>query len=90
LYYNCTHFYTKKYIFYSNYTILISIIFNYLGYKKSEHRSVKAEVKETIQELQECIEVQKKTFTNLQDEYSNYQVVSDDSLIIYINNCNYY
>ncbi|XP_008181437.1 golgin subfamily A member 4 isoform X2 [Acyrthosiphon pisum] len=44
------------------------------SYKKSEHRSVKAEVKETIQELQECIEVQKKTYTNLQDEYSNYQV----------------
>ncbi|CAI6367484.1 unnamed protein product [Macrosiphum euphorbiae] len=44
------------------------------SYKKSEHRSVKAEVKETIQELQECIEVQKKTFTNLQNEYSNYQV----------------
>lgn len=49
-------------------------MFNYLGYKKSEHRSVKAEVKETIQELQECIELQKKTYTNLQDEYSNYQV----------------
>ncbi|XP_022172589.1 golgin subfamily A member 4-like isoform X3 [Myzus persicae] len=44
------------------------------SYKKSEHRSVKAEVKETIQELQECIEVQKKTYTDLQDEYSNYQV----------------
>ncbi|XP_027838699.2 golgin subfamily A member 4-like isoform X1 [Aphis gossypii] len=44
------------------------------SYKKSEHRSVKAEVKETIQELQECIELQKKTYTNLQDEYSNYQV----------------
>lgn len=44
------------------------------SYKKSEHRSVKAEVKETIQELQECIEVQKKAYTNLQDEYSNYQV----------------
>jgi len=51
-------------------------MFNYLDYKKSEHRSVKVEVKETIQELQECIEVQKRTFTNLQDEYSNYQVVS--------------
>jgi len=56
-------------------------MFNYLGYKKSEHRSVKAEVKETIQELQECIELQKKTYTNLQDEYSNYQVVSDNSYI---------
>ncbi|XP_060835681.1 golgin subfamily A member 4-like isoform X1 [Rhopalosiphum padi] len=44
------------------------------SYRKSEHRSVKAEVKETIQELQECIELQKKTYTNLQDEYSNYQV----------------
>lgn len=45
---------------------------------------MKAEVKETIEELQECIEVQKKTFTNLQNEYSNYQVVSEGSLIIYI------
>lgn len=45
-------------------------------------------MKETIQELQECIEVQKKTYTNLQDEYSNYQVVSDDSLLVYTN-CNY-
>ncbi|XP_025419297.1 golgin subfamily A member 4-like isoform X2 [Sipha flava] len=43
-------------------------------YKKSEQRSVKAEVKETIQELQECIEIQKKTFTDLQEEYSHYQV----------------
>ncbi|XP_025195435.1 golgin subfamily A member 4-like isoform X2 [Melanaphis sacchari] len=43
-------------------------------YKKSEQRSVKAEVKETIQELEECIELQKKTYTNLQNEYSNYQV----------------
>lgn len=42
----------------------------------SEKRSVKAEVKETIQELQECIEIQKKTFTDLQNEYSNYQIVS--------------
>lgn len=44
-----------------------------------------AEVKETIQELQECIEVQKKTFTDLQNEYSNYQVVSMCSLKIYTN-----
>lgn len=47
-----------------------------LDYKRSEQRSVKADVKETIQELQECIEVQKKTFTDLQNEYSHYQVVS--------------
>lgn len=51
---------------------------------------MKAEVKETIQELQECIEVQKKTYTNLQDEYSNYQVVSNGSLLMYTNNLNYY
>lgn len=37
---------------------------------------MKAEVKETIQELQECIEVQKKTFTDLQNEYSEYKVVT--------------
>lgn len=53
-----------------------------LDYRKSEQRSVNAEVKETIQELQDCIEVQKKTFTDLQNEYFNYQVVSMGSLKI--------
>lgn len=52
------------------------IIYCVIDYKKSEQRSVNAEVKETIQELQECIEVQKQTFTDLQNEYLNYQVVS--------------
>lgn len=56
-----------------------------LDYKKSEQRSVDAEVKETIQELQECIEVQKKTYTDLQNEYSHYQVVRLRSLKIYFN-----
>lgn len=56
---------------------MIINIFNSLDYKKSEQRSVNNEVKETIQELQECIEVQKKTFMDLQNEYSNYQVVSN-------------
>lgn len=55
-------------------------LFVSLDYKKSEQRLVKAEVKETIEELQECIEVQKKTFTDLQNEYSHYQVVSLSSL----------
>ncbi|VVC24646.1 Hypothetical protein CINCED_3A009052 [Cinara cedri] len=44
--------------------------------RKSEQRLVKAEVRETIQELQDCIEIQKNTFTDLQNEYINYQVVS--------------
>lgn len=35
-----------------------------------------AEVKETIQELQECIEIQRNTYTELQNEYLNYQVVN--------------
>lgn len=55
---------------------------NLLDYKKSEQRSVKVEVKETIQELQECIEVQKETFTELQNEYSNYQIVCINQFFI--------
>lgn len=55
---------------------------NLLDYKKSEQRLVKVEVKETIQELQECIEVQKETFTELQNEYSNYQIVCINQFFI--------
>ncbi|VVC31190.1 GRIP domain, partial [Cinara cedri] len=45
----------------------------------SEQRLVKEEVRETIQELQDCIEVQKKTFTDLQNEYFNYQVIEKEN-----------
>lgn len=55
---------------------------NLLDYKKSEQRSVNVEVKETIQELQECIEIQKETFTDLQNEYSNYQIVNINRFFI--------
>lgn len=53
--------------------------------KKSEQLTVNEEVKETINELQECIEIQRNTFTELQNEYLNYQVVNKSYLKLYNN-----